>query len=152
MIVLINYLRRLMHTEIKEIASSHSAGKWEGERSFKLSPVAMILLSQHWVSWWDDCSCLWPSHPSSFPSPQDGPLLLSLLDGCSAFQISRSFQSRYWIRSFTVRYHTLVTTLQTSRFLPVSSLKLMGLGARGNSGGERFPCSLTHASLCTRYS
>lgn len=51
MIVLINYLRRLMHTEIKEIASSHSAGKREGERSFKLSPVAMISLSQHWASW-----------------------------------------------------------------------------------------------------
>lgn len=34
-------------------------------------------------------------------------------------------------------------------FSQVSSLKLKGLGTRGNSGG--FSCSLTHAWLCTRY-
>lgn len=40
MIVLICYVRRLMLTEIKQIASSHSAGKQGGKRRFKLSPVA----------------------------------------------------------------------------------------------------------------
>ena len=51
-------------------------------------------------------SCLWPSHPSNFPLAQDGPLPLSLLD-ISAFQLSRSRQSRAWIPSFTARYHVL---------------------------------------------
>lgn len=88
MIVLICYVRRPMLTEIKQIASSHSAGKQEGERgssSVHLPPVPMHLPFQHQGSWRNYRSCLQPSHPSSFPSLYMGLYLratLKLLPPC----------------------------------------------------------------------
>lgn len=89
MIVLICYVRRLMLTEIKQIASSHSAGKQEGERgsssSVHLPPVPMHSPFQHQGSWRNYCRCLQPSQPWSFPSPYMGLYLwatLKLLPPC----------------------------------------------------------------------